>query len=322
MKFLLFFLLLFICFDGFSQLNKDSLQLKKDTTVNPYRSRYIPDSATLARNNFVRDSITWHFLKPDPARPNPFIENLLKETIVTDPYLLTAPQNLKVKKNNYGLGQYISQKPFWFLPVILGILLFFGIVRIIFKNEIDVIFKAFYDDRILSQINKGENILISWQFLFLYLIFSLTVGLLICVILYGAKSSYLATDFKFFLLLSLFAFIFFGVKILILRFLAFMFELQKLVKEYLNIIYLSYFNSLFVLLPLTFCLVFINSQHSPLFITIGIVLFFAIIGFQFLRITIKILLNYRLSKFYLILYLCALEICPILIFATIINTSL
>ncbi|MBC7654281.1 MAG: DUF4271 domain-containing protein, partial [Oligoflexus sp.] len=40
------------------------------------------------------------------------------------------------------------------------------------------------------------------------------------------------------------------------------------------------------------------------------------------RITFNILLNYRLSKFYLILYLCTLEICPIILFAKTISTSL
>jgi hypothetical protein len=47
-----------------------------------------------------------------------------------------------------------------------------------------------------------------------------------------------------------------------------------------------------------------------------------IIGVQFIRITFNILLNYKLSKFYLIIYLCALEICPIILLAKTISISL
>jgi hypothetical protein len=216
----------------------------------------------------------------------------------------------------------VRRSPIWFFVTIIGLITLFAIVKIVFKKQIDLIFNAYYDHRILNQINKEDHIFVSWQFLFLYLLFSLTVGLFICLVLYKVKSFSAASDFYFFLLVSMLVFIFFGLKILILRFLGFLFKLQKLVKEYTNIIYLTYFNSLFFLLPLTLGLGLLNrSEHHNIFWMITSIST-VIIGFQLARIMVNILINYRLSKFYLILYLCVLEICPILILARTINSSL
>lgn len=295
----------------------------KDNSTNFRRNNFIViDSAAKARIAFLRDSLTYSYLKPDPNRANQFTDSLLKEVLVIDSYLLTPAKSVKIKKNNYGFGEIIPKEPLWFLLTSILLIVFFGIIKILFKKEVDLIFRAFFDNRTLSQLNKEDNVFVSWQFLFLYLTFALTVGLFACLILYKASASGPATEFTIFLLVSLFAFVFFGIKILILRLLGLVFKVQKLVKDYTNIIYLTYFNVLFILLPVTFCLSLINIQEQYYLFWGFLALFSAIVAFQYLRITFNILLNYRLSKLYLILYLCALEICPILIFAKTINTSL
>lgn len=312
-----------IALNGFSATQKDSLSHAVDSSFK-YQPKILTaeDSALLAKKKQIADSLTWYYLKPDPDRANPFVEQLLKEHLTTDKYLLSPAPNVKIKKSNYGFGEFMPQKITWFFPVALLLILLFGLVRIFFNKEVETIFKAFFDNRMLAQINKEENALVSWQFLFLYIIFSFTVSLFLCLAIYRLRGAEIVTEISTFLILSLIAFIIFGLKIFVLRFLGFVFEVQKLVKDYTNIIYLTYFNSLFILLPIIFCLSLISIHQETLFIWICGILFCAIVGFQFIRITINILINYRLSKFYLILYLCALEFCPVLIFAKIINTSL
>lgn len=301
---------------------QDTIQNKDTVSKAVFKPRIIIDSAALARKNFIRDSITWHFLRPDPNRPNPYVEKLLKDNITTDPYLLSLPENIKIVNNPYGVGTYINKYPTWLLATILVLLTVFGIVRAVFSTEIANLFRAFFDNRILSQIDKEENVLITWQFVFLYLIFSFTTGLFIYLLMYKTSVAASALGFDSFLFLSFAAFVFFGLKILTIKFLGFLFEIQKLTREYLNIIYLTYINSLFLLLPATFILTFIGVSHGHLVIWGFIILFAVIVGFQLLRLTSKILLNYQLSKFYLFLYLCTLEICPILLFIKTIDGSL
>ncbi|MFC5282276.1 DUF4271 domain-containing protein [Pedobacter alpinus] len=321
------YILLFVLFFCITQTSlgyalQDSTQ-KTDTVIKiKYRVLTALDSANLARKAFVRDSITWYFLNPDPKRANPYVEKLLRDNVTTDPYLLSLPKNYKKVTNSYGLGVFINKYPKWFLMVAIVLLCLFAIVKVAFSKEISVIFKAFFDDRTLSQIGKEDNILITWQFVFLYLIFSFTVGLFICLLMYKTKASNLATDFTSFLVISLFSFIFFGIKILSLRLIGFLFEIQKITKEYLNVIYITYVNSLFILLPIIFVLSLVSINQGNVIVWTFLAVFSGLIGFQFVRIAIKILLNHQLSKFYLFLYLCTFEICPIILFAKTINISL
>ena len=309
------------CFNSAQAIIIKQDSLTKDSTFK-FNNYPAVDSAERARSKLIRDSLIYTYLKPNPNRANQFTDSLLKAVLVYDKYLLTQAKSVKIKKINYGFGEVIIKDPLWFLVISIILLIFFGVIKILFKKEVDLIFRAFFDNRTLGQVNKEDNVFVSWQFLFLYLNFVFSVGLFVCLIFYKTSASASAAEFPIFLLVTLFAFVFFGLKILVLRLLGFVFKVQKLVRDYTNIIYLTYFNLLFVLLPITFCLALINLQDQYYLFWSLMILFSSIITFQYLRITFNILLNYRLSKFYLIIYLCALEICPILIFAKTINTSL
>ncbi len=311
-----------LSFSGFGFQPQGSVTAKDTVSEVVFKPRIVIDSVALARKNFIRDSLTLHYLSPDANRPNPYVEKLLKDNITTDPYLLSLPDNFKIVKNPYGVGIYLNKYPTWFLATVLVLLTMFGVVRLVFAKEIANLFRAFFDNRVLSQIDKEDNVLITWQFVFLYLIFSFTVGLFICLLMYKTSVSNTVLDFNSFLILSFIAFVFFGLKIFAVKFMGFLFDIQKLTGEYLNIIYLTYINSLFLLLPATFILTFIGVNHGSLVVWCFVLLFSMVIGFQLVRLTFKVLLNYQLSKFYLFLYLCTLEICPILLFIKTINSSL
>ncbi|WP_120183111.1 DUF4271 domain-containing protein [Pelobium manganitolerans] len=287
-----------------------------------FKPRIIIDSAALARKNFVRDSITYYYLKPDPKRANPWVEKLLAENTTTDPLLLSAPKKYKKVATTYNVGNQINKYPVWFLVAVLLLLTVFGLINIGFSKEVALFFKAFFDNRTLNQIDKEENILVTWHFIFLYIVFSFTVGLFVCLLIYKANLSNSTAGFSAFLLVSLAALVFFGLKVLAVKFMGFLFEVQKLAKEYLNIIYLTYVNALFILLPATLVLTFVGTNQTETVLWIFGVAFLLLIGFQAIRLGFKILLNYRLSKFYLFLYLCTLEICPILLFVKTISMSL
>ncbi|HEX7366749.1 MAG TPA: DUF4271 domain-containing protein [Pelobium sp.] len=321
-QFFLVSYVLLLSFAGFGFQQQDSTHNVDTAQKQVYKASIVIDSAALARKNFVRDSITWYFLSPNPNRPNPYVEKLLKDNVTTDPYLLSLPKNFKRVNNTYGVGVYLIKYPVWFLAAVLVLLTLFGVVRVVFTKEITNLFKAFFDNRILNQIDKEDNVLITWQFIFLYLIFSFTVGLFICLLLYKTNTSSSVLNFSSFLMISFIAFICCGLKILVIKFIGYLFELQKLTKEYLNIIYLTYINSLFLLLPATFVLTFVGVNHGEVVLWSFIIVFVLIIGFQLFRLMVRILLNHRISKFYLFLYLCTLEICPILLFVKTVNISL
>jgi hypothetical protein len=305
-----------------AQIIADSSSPNQRDYISPIKKYIVIDTAALLRKAFIADSLTYYFLKPDPKRVNPYYEQLVNDFIVTDPFLLSLPKNVKIVGNNYGLGLFLKKSPQIFIYIFLIILIFFGVVRVVFDKELKDIFKAFYYNRLLAQINKEGNSLVSWQFLFLFIILALSTGLFICVLFYKINGNQNITQIDNFLLITLSAFLFFSLKIFVIKFIGYVFLIQKLTKDYINIIYLTYFNSLFLLLPITLCLILTDINQKNYIIDTFLVLFSVIFGVQFIRIAINILLNYKLSKFYLILYLCTLEICPLILFAKTINSSL
>src|SRR5690606_20225108 len=67
----------------------------------------------------------------------------------------------------------------WVLVAIGLLLLFLGLVRVSFPNEVLSIVQAFYNDRMLLQVNKEDTLYSSWPFVFLYILFGFAVGLFI-----------------------------------------------------------------------------------------------------------------------------------------------
>jgi hypothetical protein len=116
-----------------------------------------------------------------------------------------------------------------------------------------------------------------------------------------------------YIIVSLGIVFYFSLKVLIVRVLGFVFEVQSLTKEYNSILFLGYFNSAIFLLPIIITFAFLpQMQVDRLFVFFAFVLFI-FYALQFVRICYYTLITYKFSKFYLFLYFCTLEIGPLII---------
>jgi hypothetical protein len=323
MRFILAYIVLFFLIpESFAGYQKDTLVQKLDSiNISSINDGQLINKDTFNDKKSTRDSLTFQFLKPEKSRPNLYFEYLVQHFFVKDKSLLHPARSIKVRKINYGLGNPINQQPTWLFISIILLIGAFVAVKVVFKSQLTIVLRAFYDTKVFHQLSKEDHILASWPYIFLYLIFSFSVGILISLILIQTNNINLKIDFTTFLLISLFVFFVCSAKILVLRLLGYFFRLQKLEKEYIKIIYLTYFNVLFFLLPIIFWLSLVDIRGQQIIFWTITSLSILIIGFQLIRNTVNILLNFRLSIFYLILYLCALEICPILVLARTIHTS-
>lgn len=323
MRFIIIFFILFCVIpESFAVKQKDTIFRNTDSLkmIN-LNIGYLDQSENTNKKKNIKDSITFYFLKPNKSRPNLYFKYLSENFIVKDKLLLHPAKSIKIRKINYGIGKLIHKMPLWILLSTVILIFSFLIVKLLFKKQVSLIFMAFYDTKILPQISKEDQSIASWPFIFLYLIFSFSVGLFICLIICKTDNLDKTITFKDFLTTSVIVFLIFNFKILILKFLGYFFRLQKITQEYTKVIFLFYFNFLFLLLPILFLSSLVDIVGQPILFWLTSSLLALIISIQFFRITINILLNFRLSKFYLILYLCALEICPIIILAIIINNS-
>jgi Domain of unknown function (DUF4271) len=279
------------------------------------------DSALVARNKAIKDSLKnigdslsliW-IKAPDPKRPNKFLDNFIAMYKIKELDFISWTKRFPKKINEYNKGRLKAKGESWIIAVILFLILLFAIIKNAFSKELVSVLQSFYSNRVLGQINKEDNLFSSWPFIFLYLLFGLTIGM--CLYL---SKQYFGLEYQFrglewFLILSVIVIGLFTFKIIILRSLGFFFGMQRLVKDYVSILYLTYFNVAILFLPLIIAFSLTPSPYNEVYIYISVLLLLIIFLGQFLRAGSNILSNYQFPKVYLFIYLCALEICPLLI---------
>ncbi len=287
-------------------------------TVQPQFKRYRPDSATLARQKFVTDSIIRHswVLPKSAINKNAFLDSVQKEFLFPSLNLRAWQkeyQGLKKKVNPYQLGNKIPKGNVGLLGFIFLMLVVFAVLKTAFSKQLSAIVESFFSNRILNHINKEDNLFSSWPFLLLFIQFGFILGMFFFLVaqyydMYQAKDG-----FKFFFSISITIIVFYALKLIILRFLGYLFNMQKPVGEYISILYLSYFNASLLFIPLVVAFALSPLKYGPVYISIAYLLLGLIFAFQLLRAGVTILSNNKFSVMHLFLYFCALEICPILI---------
>jgi hypothetical protein len=297
-----------------SELPLQDTTLEAKTVFVPTRVR---DSAFFARQRIVTDSIISHtwILSDSVLNKNIIMDSILNANVYSRPknepwYVLHGKRKVE---SIYRIGKPVPKGELWVLGFILVMLIVFAILRISFSKQLTTIIHAFYSNRVLNNLNKEDNLFTSWPFVLLFIQFGFIIGMFLYLIAQYYQVSYGGGGFQFFVTISLCIIILYVLKILVLRVIGHLFNVQKPVHEYVSILYLSYFNLSLLFIPLVIAFALSPLKYGLYFIAISTVLVFITFFFQFIRAGYIILSNNRFSKVYLFLYFCALEICPILI---------
>jgi len=323
MRFIAITLLFFTLLGGKGYAQQDSLARQgNDTAILKSNQGRLPflDSVALAiqqREQFVSDSIATAYIRPaDPLRRNLLVDTLLKKNLYTGHSFLDIP---RVSKNLLNEGHTRQTRDQWVIVTIIGLLLYTALLNRIMSKDVESVWQSFYSKRILSQVGKEDSIINTWTFIALFLLFGLTLGLFLYQLAQYEKVYYSINGVRLFVSFSLIILIALAIKFLIVKFLGFVFNINKLVSEYLSSLYLTYFNIGFVFLPVTVCFCLLTAELISYILWIALVLAIVIFIWQYLRSSVNIVSNILFHKFYLVVYLCALEICPILILIKALN---
>lgn len=284
---------------------QDLLQMEKEQKMEKAR---IQDSI-----RHSQDSLQMLWVKQQLAeRPNQFIDSLRKVYTVNNGDLFAWRNQFKKKENSLAKAVLKTHREVWVLLVLGIIILFFSILKINYSSQIKAMMHAVYSDTALTQLNKAEKIFNQWPFILLYVLFGFVFGMFVFL---GGNSLFSIFDqtISFYIMVSLGIILYFSLKVIIIKLLGFVFEVQALTKEYNSILFLSYFNSAIFLLPIIIAFAFlpqIQVDHLFVWFSFALLVFFAL---QFLRVSYYTLITHKFSKFYLILYFCALEIGPLIL---------
>lgn len=323
------FVFIFLSINSLFAQTDTLLETSSERLPKTYRPTYtIRDSAALARYfaeqdslgiikdslKAIGDSLSMMWLKPpDPNRPNRFLDSLVEHYRIKNLDFSSWKKKFPAKVFRYDQGRLKPKGDVWLLGFIVFLLLFFAILKNAFSKELNVIFHSIYSNRILNQVNKEDRLFSSWPFLFLYILFGFTIGTFIYLCSRYFQVTYSLGGFQWLLTLSMIVLGLFTLKIVVLRLLGFLFNLQKAFKNYVSILYLTYFNAAILFLPLVVAFSLTPLRYAGLYIYLGIILTSGIFILQFIRAGVLILSEYRFPIVYLILYICALEICPLAI---------
>lgn len=320
-KYLFLFFFCFLSLGTYAQGNINQNEIK---AVKPLTYRERLDSIRLANAlekkriydsvKHVQDSLQMQWVKmPDANRPNLFLDSLKDLYTVKNGDFFTWHNQFKDRIEHFKAGTPKYGRDNWIVAVILSLLLFFAIIRVSYPNEIIVMIQGFFNNRVLTQISKEESLFNSWPFVFLYLLFGFTIGLFLYLVSTFTQLGGIAEGFNLYLIFSISIMVLFSLKIITLRFIGFLFDVPRLVREYVSILYLSYFNTALMFLPVVIIMAFSPKNLVGSFMIFGVMILAVIFFVQVLRAGTTIFKTYSLSKFYLFLYLCTLEIGPILI---------
>ncbi|MBI9068076.1 MAG: DUF4271 domain-containing protein [Salinivirgaceae bacterium] len=210
----------------------------------------------------------------------------------------------------------------WMLGIIIFLWIVFGWLRVGFGRFFQAAVAASYNYFAARRIQEESNVLRSRVFLFMNLLFFMTLSLFITQ--WFDFYNYSVLDINgallFLIILGLLLAIY-GLKGFFLAFLDFLFLAKGNFTSYNSTVFI--YNKMvgFILLPIVSVIPYMPTDIAPWlfkgsFLMILILYFLRI--FRGLQIGFKI----RLSIFYLILYLCALEILPVLMLYKLINTLL
>jgi len=263
--------------------------------------------------NILRDSLRFQYLRPlPPHSKNQFLDSLKKVYIITSGNALVWGKDISyVGAKQLGVRKIYRQQ--WVLWAVLALFLFLALIRRFFMKDLEVIAASFYSNRVLLQVSKEDNLITSWPFVFLYLLFGFTIGLFLYLYVHYKHIQVNYGSSGLFLTISIMVLVLFILKIVITRSIGFVFGVQKLVRDYISILYLSYFNAAIIFLPLLLVLVLIPDSYIDAWFIISCLLVLLVFAMQFLRASNTVLKSYQFSKFYLFIYLCTLEVGPILI---------
>jgi hypothetical protein len=265
------------------------------------------------------DSTIQNLISPDTSfRFNdiysPSLPSKTNEIEETKPYVpFFKGHELKIKNQEPNL--ITGTNPIWLFYVLVILVAGFTWVKVFYAHTFEHILASFISKTMSNQIVRDENLLLQRASFLLTGIFYLVFALFIyqVSIFYNFLPDFFPAGFARFLILAVLVSTIYSFKFIILKVSGFIFQLDKPVSAYIFNIFLI--NNLvgILLLPVVIIIAFTTTFAATIIFKIAII---GIILLYIFRLGRGIMIGLSLtdfSLFYLILYICTLEIAPLLL---------
>lgn len=202
----------------------------------------------------------------------------------------------------------------WIFYVLLLLTIAVTLIRVIHFRNIKQVKDAFMSSTISNQIVRDESILFQRASVFLTVVFYLVAALFLykLSIIYHITLPYLPDGFGRFLIFVLLISMAYSLKLIFLRLIGYIFQVDKAITGYIFSVFLINNVVGMVLIPILICIFFLPPDYMVYFLDFSIIMVVAAFIYRIFR-GVAIGLSFpTFSLYYLFLYLCSLEIAPLL----------
>ena len=283
------------------------------------------DNPSYNPNFLCKDSVSWFrkYISFQDQVPSGFIginddSLFLKNRII--PLKIDRPKSYEQSIFTMHQMQPIGHKsiekntmnPAWISGIILLCFFLFAIGQYSYFRRMQQIFKAFFANRLFNQLSRDGGLYREQISIFLFSSFILGLSLFIFNIyhFYFSHPSSFTTDILFFIKIFFAVLAFYLLKMGLFNFTGILFKATKEASDYtLNIFIFGQIAGV-ILLPV---IVLVTYMHSELVIYAGLSLLASLYFYRLFRGIIITSSNAKISVYYLFLYLCTLEILPLIL---------
>lgn len=265
---------------------------------------------TISKNRSTSDSLIRNhsLIVSDSARSN--AKNSSFDT------LQLPSQKMKNKIEN-GVSQelYIPHKTKenWMTFLLLFILFYFVFLRVQYDKKLVAIFQAYWNERIINQFIREDNAFKLRTSVSLFIFFAMVFALLFYYMsVYFNSNISIQGLYRYFVFFGIIS-IFYSLKYIMLKITSYFFAFQRMMLSYLAILSVSNLTFTIIVLPVFILYPYIPPHLTPYLLFFVLGLFGLNSLYKYIRSGLYVISNFQFPKFYLFIYLCTLEIAPILV---------
>ena len=276
-----------------------------------------PHSTSDTATAIAVDTTIHNYLSPDTsfrfndiASPSNLAKT--KEIEETKTYVPLFKHHELQVKNQYPIPVF-DDNPLWLFYVLLILISGFTWVKVFYYKTLEHILASFVSKTMSNQIVRDENLLLQKASFLLTGIFYLVFALFIYQLSTFCNfiPDFFPAGFARFLILALLVSGVYSFKLLFLKITGFIFQLDKPISAYIFNIFLIKNLLGILLLPVVIAIAFTTNAAALIIFKIALFIILIFYLFRLFRgIMIGVSLTH-LSLFYLFLYICAVEIAPL-----------
>lgn len=224
----------------------------------------------------------------------------------------------KGREGNYNVMILRKNRNHWLTYLLLFILSYFILIRTRYSKNLSVLFDGYLNNRSVSQFIRDESFFKLRSSVLLMLFFVLIFALVLYF--FNIYFSWdIVTGFKGYMLFCSLIIVYYSLKFMLMRVVGYIFLCEKMISSHITIISISNIIYSIIALPILITLVYIPSAFA-FYLSLLLALAWGInIIIKYLRSLFFVSSNFHFHKFYLFVYLCTLEIAPLLVFMKLIQ---